>query len=188
MVQHAKDFNKAVKQLFAEYLDWKLPTNLDPAIIDLQASSPMSLDARNFCALHQFRDPVRDGGNGGMGVTPMEMVTGGAFYAATVKAICYEAQGQYPEKKGPNDSSQYLSEQFDHATSIMTSNGAVQVRTDAEAAQIQGNSLALPHRDALMSSDTRQLTATITSASNQHKLTVFLRAQHPHNKSVRNLL
>ena len=188
MAPHAQHFDKAVEQLVAEYLDWELPTNLDPAIIDQQASSPMSLNARNFCALHQFRDPVGDGGNGGMGVTPMEMVTGGAFYAATVKAICYEAQGQYPEKKGPNDSSQYLSEQFDHATSIMTSNGAVQVRTDAEAAQIQGNSLALPHRDALMSSDTRQLTATITSASNQHKLTVFLRAQHPHNKIVRNLL
>ena len=87
-----------------------------------------------------------------------------AFYAATVKAICHEAQGQYPEKKGQNDPSQYLSEQFDHATSTMTSNGAVQVQTDAEAGQLQGTSLALPHSDdALMTSDTRQLTATINS-------------------------
>jgi len=51
--------------LVASYLDWKLSKSLDANAIQQHASCPMSSDARNFCAVHQLRDPVGEGGNGG---------------------------------------------------------------------------------------------------------------------------
>ena len=95
MGPHARRFKREVEQLVASYLDWNWPKGLEANAIQQQASCPMSSDARNVCAVHLLRDPVGEGGNGGLGITSVEMIACAAFYAATMRAFAADGLGSF---------------------------------------------------------------------------------------------
>ena len=148
----------------------------------------MSSDARNFCAVHQLRYPVGEGGNGGLGITSVETISCAAFYAATMRGFAADWLGNFRQNTSPHQTMPYISAILASASNHFVANGATLVKDDIEGTSHAKTGLPLPDLGILIGGNASNLLHTIKDACNQHKLTAFLRAKHPHNDIVRNLL
>ena len=94
---------------------------------------PMSSDARNFCAVHQLRDPVGEGGNGGLGITSVETISCAAFYAATMRGFAADCLGNFRQHTSLRQTMPYISAMLASASNHFVANGATLVKDDIEA-------------------------------------------------------
>ena len=143
--------------MFASYLDWKLLKCLDASAIQRQASCPMSSDARNFCAVHQLRDPVGEGGNGGLGITSVETISCAAFYAATMRGFAADCLGNFRQNTSPHQTMPYISAMLASALNHFVVNGATLVKNDIEATSHAKTGLPLPDLGILIGGNASNL-------------------------------
>jgi hypothetical protein len=116
------------------------------------------------------------------------MITTVAYYAATVQAFAADSSGSFKMNTSPHQTMPYISATLATASKVFADKGVTMVKDDIEATSLAQNGSPLPDLGILIGGNTSKLLRTIKDACNQHKLTAFLRAKHPHNDIICNLL
>ncbi len=149
----------------------------------------LTTDMRTLLDQYLIRQPEACGG---LGILPMTQMVESAFYAATVRILCFRHQQKLPSCLPPSDSPPTLeiclSQWFYDTAITLTALGAKLVLSDSDVPP-HGQGFFLRDTQKLPSgSELENLEATLATSARQHKLTEWFRQQAQDHGIFRELL